>query len=72
MQAEEPTIAFAFASVVAIKNIKVGDLLTEENIWLMRPGGGDFGVLDYEKLLGRRAAADMEKGYQVKRQNVEL
>lgn len=70
VQAEGPTIAFAFASVVAIKDIKVGDLLTEENIWLMRPGGGDFGVLDYEKLLGKRAGTEMKKGYQIKRLHV--
>jgi len=70
VQAEGPTIAFAFASVVAIKDIKVGDLLTEDNIWLMRPGGGDFGVLDYEKLLGKRAGTEMKKGYQIKRLHV--
>ena len=68
--AEAPTIAFAFASVVAIRDIKQGELLTEENLWVKRPGGGDFGVLDYEKLLGKRAACDVRKGYQLKRTQV--
>jgi N-acetylneuraminate synthase len=70
VKAEAPTIAFAFASVVATRDIKAGEQLSADNIWVMRPGGGDFGVLDYEKLLGKRASADMRKGYQVKRSHV--
>lgn len=70
VEAEAPTIAFAFASVVATKDIKAGELLTEDNLWVMRPGGGDFGVLDYEKLLGKRAISNLRMGYQVKRSHV--
>ena len=33
---------FAFASVVAIKNIKKGSMLNKKNIWVKRPGTGDF------------------------------
>jgi N-acetylneuraminate synthase len=69
--AEAPTIAFAFASVVVIRDIKQGEPLSEENLWVKRPGGGDFGVLDYEKLLGKRAAVDVCKGYQLKRTQVD-
>lgn len=66
VEAEVPTIAFAFASVVAIKDIEPGELLTEENIWVKRPGGGDFGVLDYDNLLGKVAAQTIKSGYQIK------
>ena len=52
--AEEPTIAFAFASIVAIQDIKPGEILSEENLWLRRPGGGDFTALDYDNLLGKK------------------
>jgi N-acetylneuraminate synthase len=35
---EEKTIAFAFASIVAIEDIAAGETLTEKNIWVKRPG----------------------------------
>jgi N-acetylneuraminate synthase len=62
VEAEAPTIAFAFASVVAIRDISPGDSLTEENIWVKRPGGGDFGAADYDGLLGRRATSFIKRG----------
>lgn len=69
--AEAPTIAFAFASVVAIQDIAPGQLLTEANIWVKRPGGGDFTVVDYESLLGRVAKAPIRNGFQIRRSDVE-
>ena len=43
IEEEKQTIAFAFASVVAIRDIKKGQNLTKkENIWVGRPGNGDF------------------------------
>ena len=69
-KAEAPTIAFAFASVVAIRDIQPGETLSRENIWVKRPGGGDFGVIDYEHLLGKKAKASIIRGYQIKRQQV--
>lgn len=71
IEAEAPTIAFAFASVVAIQDIEPGQKLTESNIWVKRPGGGDFGVLDYELLLGKVASAHIKRGYQIKKSDVE-
>jgi len=70
IDAEAPTIAFAFASVVAIKDIAPGELLTEENLWVKRPGNGEFSVLDYESLLGSRAAGFIKKGLQLRRDQV--
>lgn len=70
--AEAPTIAFAFASVVATKDIAPGDILTEENIWVKRPGGGDFSVLDYDALIGTSAVVPIKKGFQVKRDQVRF
>jgi N-acetylneuraminate synthase len=72
VDAELPTIAFAFASVVAIKDIKPGEELTQENIWLKRPGGGDFNVLDYDLLLGKHASLAIKKGYQIRKEQVIL
>lgn len=68
--AEAPTIAFAFASVVAIEDVAPGEKLNEHNIWVKRPGGGDFGVLDYEGLLGKVAQKPIKRGYQLKRDQI--
>jgi N-acetylneuraminate synthase len=70
VEAEAPTIAFAFASVVAIRDIAPGQKLSEENIWVKRPGGGDFTVLDYETLLGKVAKAPIPRGLQIKKSDV--
>jgi N-acetylneuraminate synthase len=68
---EAPTIAFAFASVVSIKNILPGQILDESNIWVKRPGGGDFSALDFEKLLGVKALVEIKSGIQIKRGDIE-
>jgi len=56
---EQPTINFAFASVVAIKNIKKGDVFTRDNLWVKRPGVGEFKAERFESLLGLHAANDI-------------
>jgi len=68
---EQPTIAFAFASVVAIKDIKAGEVLSEENIWVRRPGGGDFLAESYELLLGKKTSHDISSGSQIKRAYID-
>jgi N-acetylneuraminate synthase len=68
--AEAPTSAFAFASVVVIEDIAPGQVLNESNIWVKRPGGGDFSVLDYDKLLGKTAKSHVNKGFQLKSSDV--
>ena len=72
LKEEEATIAFAFASVVAIKDIVPGETLTEQNIWVKRPGGGDFNVNDFEKLIGKKCIKKIKKGYQLKSFEVDL
>lgn len=70
VEAEAPTIAFAFASVVATRDIEPGQRLDEENIWVKRPGGGDFSALDYEGLLGKVARQSVRRGSQLKRSDL--
>ena len=72
VDAEAPTIAFAFASVVATKDIKPGEKLTEENIWVKRPGGGDYGVLDYDALIGKEVLRPIKRGYQLRKDQIAL
>jgi len=68
---EQATIAFAFASVVAIKDIKKGEPLSEQNIWVRRPGEGDFSAADYDSLIGKIAFADIKKGEQLSKTHLE-
>ena len=68
---ENPTIAFAFASVVAIKDIYPGELLNKDNIWLKRPGGGDFNANNYESLIGKKCIEFIKNGYQIKKSQVD-
>lgn len=63
---EKPTKDFAFASVVADKDIKQGETLSADNLWVKRPGNGDFKAEDYESLFGKTAAYDIQKGKQLK------
>lgn len=52
---EQVTIDFAFATVVSIKDIQQGDMLTKDNIWVKRPGTGKILAREYESLLGKKA-----------------
>lgn len=54
LEGEEPTIAFAYASVVAIRDIPAGEELTMDNIWVKRPGTGEIKAEDFENVLGCR------------------
>ena len=57
---ENVTIDFAFATVVSIKNINKGELLSSDNIWVKRPGTGEIKAEDYEGLIGKKAKLDIE------------
>lgn len=59
---EQPTIDFAFATVVAIDGIKAGDTLTKDNIWVKRPGTGEIPAEKFEELLGKTVNKDIENG----------
>lgn len=64
---EKKTAEFAFASVVSNKDIKVGEVLTKKNIWVRRPGTGDFSAEKYLKLIGKRAKKNIKKNTQIKK-----
>ena len=68
---EQPTIAFAFASVVATKDIKLGEVLSEDNIWVRRPGEGDFSAADYDDLIGKTILCSIKEGEQLTRKHIE-
>jgi sialic acid synthase SpsE len=57
--AEKHTIAFAYASVVTIADIKKGEIFSKDNLWVKRPGTGEILAVEYEQLLGKKAAVDI-------------
>lgn len=66
---EQKTISFAFQSVVSTKEISKGEKLTKANIFLRRPGNGDFLVNDYKKLFGKKVKRNIKKNVQIKKKD---
>jgi len=63
---EKPTIDFAYACVVTIKEIKKGSSFTKDNIWVKRPGTGEIKAKDYYKILNKKAKKNIKKNTQLK------
>ena len=68
---EQVTINFAFASICSIKSIKKGEVFSEDNLWVKRPGTGEILPDEYEKILGKRATRNIDKDVQIKRKDIE-
>ncbi len=62
---EKPTIDFAYACVVTIKEIKKGEILSQENIWVKRPGTGQILAKDFDEVLNKVAKLDISKDSQL-------
>ncbi len=67
---EKKTSNFAFSSVVSIKNILKNEKLSNKNVWIKRPGTGDFPAKDYKKLLGKKAKKFIFKNKFIKKKDV--
>ena len=63
---ENPTIKFAYSSVVAVKNIKKNEKITTKNTWVKRPGNGEIKAFDYHKILGLKLARDIKVNEQLR------
>lgn len=68
---EQGIIEFAYACVVSTKDIKKGEKLSKENIWVKRPGNGEIRAIEYNKILGKRATRDIKKDTQLKRKDIK-
>jgi sialic acid synthase SpsE len=64
---EQPTIDFAYATVVSIRAIKAGETLSGDNLWVKRPGTGEILAAEYNQILGKRAAVDIADRQHIKR-----
>lgn len=52
--AEEDVYRFARASVVADRDLPLGTVITEADIWARRPGSGEIAGYDFDKVLGKK------------------
>ena len=67
---EKVTIDFAFATVVAIQDIATGEEITDQNIWVKRPGTGEIKAEFFKDILGKKAKIDIKSGTHLKWSNV--
>ncbi|MCR4378754.1 MAG: N-acetylneuraminate synthase family protein [Rhodospirillales bacterium] len=59
LEEEQPVIDFAYATVVTIKSIKVGEAFTLKNTWVKRPGTGPIHAARLDDVLGKTAQQDI-------------
>ncbi len=64
---EKKTANFAFASVVANKDLQKGTILDKNNIWVRRPGNGDYSAEKYYSLIGKKIKSKVKKNTQIKK-----
>ncbi len=62
---EQITIAFAFATVCSIENIKKGEKFSKKNIWVKRPGTGEIKAEHFNEVIGKIAARDINSDEQL-------
>lgn len=67
---EQVTIDFAFATVCTIAPIKKGEYFTKDNIWVKRPGNGEFLAAHFNTILGKTATTDLDNDVQLRLKDV--
>jgi N-acetylneuraminate synthase len=65
LEEEKTTSKFAYASVVAICDIKKDERFTTNNIWVKRPGTGKIRALEFNKIINKKAKCDIHKNTQL-------
>ena len=70
LKSEQVTRDFAFASVVAIRDIKKNEKFDQSNIWIKRPGTGDFKLDQLKNLYKKKAKCNINKNTQIKKHHV--
>jgi len=71
LKEENETAKFAYASVVSIKDIKEGEDLTLENIWVKRPGTGEILAPNFNKLINKKSTQMIPKNTQLEWNMIE-
>ena len=46
--------------------------MSKNNIWVKRPGTGDFLAKDYKKILGKKALKNIKINTQIKKEHIKI
>lgn len=65
LKEEEPTINFAYACVVATREIMEGEIFDSDSIWVKRPGTGEIKAKHYHEIIGKRASRSIHLNTQL-------
>mgnify|MGYP001234494837 CR=1 FL=1 len=68
---ENLTKKFAYASVVAIKDVAKNSKFSLNNIWVKRPGTGEFLAKDLKTILGKISKRNIKEGEQLRRIHIK-
>ncbi len=68
---EKPTIDFAYASIVSIKDIKKGERLSMQNVWVKRPGINGIRAEFLSSVIGLKAKQNIKKDQQIKWREIQ-
>ena len=68
---EKEVSKFAFASVCTTTSIKKGEKLTKKNIWVKRPGTGDYLADSYNSLLNKTVKNNIKPNTQIKKKDIK-
>ena len=71
LKEEKPTIDFAYASVVTISDIKKGDVFSEKNIWVKRPGTGEIRAKQFFDIINKKSLTNIKKNTQLRWNMIE-
>jgi len=62
---EQLVIDFAYASIVTIKEVKAGEVLSLGTVWVKRPGTGPIKAEDFDEVLRKIAHCDLPADVQI-------
>jgi sialic acid synthase SpsE len=68
---EEAVYRFARASVVADRDLPVGHVIAEADIWARRPGSGEIPGYEFDKVVGRRLTTAVKRNHQLRWSDLE-
>lgn len=62
---ENKTADFAFASVVAVRDIREGQIIKIEDVWVKRPGNGKISAGEMQSVIGKKAIIAIKADTQI-------
>jgi N-acetylneuraminate synthase len=71
LREEQPVIDFAYATVVTIAPIKKGDVFSDQNTWVKRPGTGKILAASLGDVIGKKATRDIPSDVHVEPEDVD-